>query len=81
MTRDGGFDEFAKNVKLLPHDSTSVIIRSYFGRFGMPHPLFVSTNGNLSTSMIERMDSFLRAFAAGELTNYSELVFKRYVVP
>jgi hypothetical protein len=81
MTRDGGFDEFAKNVRLLPHDSTSVIIRSYFGRFGAPHPLFVPTAGNLSTSMVERIDSFLHAFAAGELTNYSELVFKRYVTP
>jgi hypothetical protein len=81
MTRDGGFDDYAKNVKLLPHDSTSVIIRSYFGRFGMPHPLFVSAAGNLSTSLVERIDSFLRAFTAGELTNYSELVFKRYVTP
>src|SRR5215467_5225887 len=81
MTRDGGFDDFAKNVKYLPHDSTSVIIRSYFGRFGMPHPLFVPGAGNLSTSMVERIDTFLRAFSAGELTNYSELVFKRYVVP
>jgi hypothetical protein len=81
MTRDGGFDEFARNVKYLPHDSTSVIIRSYFGRFGMPHPLFVPAAGNLSTSLVERIDSFLRAFAAGELTNYSELVFKRYVTP
>jgi hypothetical protein len=31
--------------------------------------------------MIERMDSFLRAFAGGELTNYSDLVFHRYVIP
>lgn len=81
MTRDGGFDDYAKNVKLLPHDSASVIIRSYFGRFGMPHPLFVPSSGNISTSMVERMDSFLKAFAAGDLTNYSELVFKRYVTP
>jgi hypothetical protein len=41
----------------------------------------VPAGGNLSTSMIERMDSFLHAFAAGELTSYSELVFKRYVRP
>jgi hypothetical protein len=47
----------------------------------MPHPLFVPGAGNLSTSMVERIDTFLRAFSAGELTNYSELVFKRYVVP
>lgn len=81
MTRDGGFDGFAKNVALLPHDSTGVIIRSYFGRFGMPHPLYVSAPGNISTSMVERIDSFDRAFSAGELTSYSELVFKRYITP
>ncbi len=81
MTRDGGFDEYAKNVKLLPHDSTSVIIRSYFGRFGMTHPLYVPSQGNISTSMIEPMDSFLRAYAAGELRNYTDLAFGRYVTP
>jgi hypothetical protein len=81
MGRDGGFDAYAKNVKLLPHDSTSVIIRSYFGRFGMPHPLYVPSAGNLSTSMIEPMDAFNKAFAAGDLWNYSELVSKRYVTP
>lgn len=81
MGRDGGFDEYARNVKALPHDSKSVIIRSYFGRFGMQHPLHVQAAGNISTSMIEPMDSFVRAFDAGELTNYTELVFKRFVKP
>ncbi|HEX3868097.1 MAG TPA: hypothetical protein VHV78_15145 [Gemmatimonadaceae bacterium] len=81
MTRDGGFEQYARNVKLLPHDSASVIIRSYFGRFGMMHPLFVPAAGNISTSMIEPIDSFLRAFAAGELRTYSDLVFGRYVAP
>jgi len=81
MGRDGGFDEYARNVKTLPHDSTSVIIRSFFGRFGATHPLYVAGRGSVSTSMIEPMNSFLRAFAAGELTNYSALVFDRYVKP
>jgi hypothetical protein len=81
MTRDGGFDAYARNVKLLPHDSTSVIIRSYFGRFGRTHPLFVPGAMSISTSMIEPIDSFLRAYAAGELRTYSDLVFARYVAP
>jgi hypothetical protein len=80
MGRDGGFEEYAKNVKTLPHDSTSVIIRSFFGR-GMTHPLYVSGHGSVSTSMIEPMNSFLRAYAAGELTNYSALILDRYVKP
>ena len=57
--RDGGFDAYAQNVKTLPRDSTSVIIRSYFGRFGTTHPLYVPAPGNISTSMIEPIDSFV----------------------
>jgi hypothetical protein len=81
LTRDGGFDTYAKNVKTLPHDSTSVIIRSYFGRFGMTHPLFVSGASSISTSMIEPIDTFLRAVAAGDIHTYADLVFNGYVTP
>ena len=78
--RDGGFDEYMKNLKTLPHDSTSVIIRSYFGR-GMQHPLYLPSAGNVSVSMIETMNSFLRAYAAGEITSYASVVLERYVKP
>jgi len=81
LTRDGGFENYARNVKALPHDSTSVIIRSYFGRFGTVHPLFLPGISNISTSMIEPVDTFLRAFAAGEIRSYSDLVFNGYVTP
>lgn len=81
LTRDGGFDVYARNVKALPHDSTGVIIRSYFGRFGMSHPLFVPGAGNISTSMIEPIDTFLRTYAAGEIRTYGDLVFSGYVTP
>ena len=81
MNRDGGFDEYAKNVKSLPRDSTSVIIRSYFGRMGMQHPLFVPAFGNLSTSIVEPIDAFARAHTAGELSRYEDLVMSRYVKP
>jgi hypothetical protein len=81
LTRDGGFDAYARNVRTLPHDSTSVIIRSYFGRFGMTHPLFVSGASSISTSMIEPIDTFLRAVAAGDIRTYADLVFNGYVTP
>jgi hypothetical protein len=83
MGRDGGFDAYAHNVAMLPHDSSSVIIRSYFGgRFGAnQHPLYVPALGNLSTSLVERMDSFNRAYAAGEIQSYLELVSSRYITP
>jgi hypothetical protein len=81
MNRDGGFDTYAKNVKALPRDSTSVIIRSYFGRMGMQHPLFVPAFGNLSTSIVEPIDAFAKAHTAGELSSYQDLVMSRYVKP
>lgn len=81
ITRDGGFDAFAANVKAIPHDSTSVIIRSYFGRFGATHPLYVPGIANLSTSMIEPVDSFLRRYASGSIRSYPDLVFSGYVTP
>lgn len=81
ITRDGGFDEFAANVKTLPHDSTGVIIRSYFGRFGVAHPLFMPGRGAISASMIERLDSFLRRVQSGEIRTYPDLVFNGFVQP
>jgi len=81
ITRDGGFDEYAANVKALPHDSTGVIIRSYFGRFGVAHPLFTPGRGTISASMIERVDSFLKRVQAGEIRTYPDLVFNGFVQP
>jgi hypothetical protein len=81
INRDGGFDEYARNVRALPRDSASVIIRSYFGRFGMTHPLYVPGRFSLSTSMIEPIDSFLKRVAAGEVRTYADLVFNGYVKP
>ena len=81
INRDGGFDVYTRNVRALPHDSTSVIIRSYFGRFGMTHPLYVPGRFSLSTSMIEPIDSFLKRVAAGEIRTYADLVFNGYVKP
>lgn len=81
MTRDGGFDTFARNVKAIPHDSSSVIIRSYFGRFGTTHPLYVPGIASLSTSMIEPVDGFLHRYASGSIRTYPDLVFSDYVTP
>src|SRR5205823_5046856 len=73
MGRDGGFDTYARNVGILPRDSTSVIIRSYFGRFGGQHPLFLPAMGNVSTSMVELIDSFVKRFRDGEIRGYPDL--------
>jgi hypothetical protein len=81
IQRDQGFDRYVANVRALPHNAQSVIIRSYFGRFGQAHPLYVPAPGNVSTSMIEPMDSFLRRAAAREIGGYPDLVFSGYIQP
>jgi hypothetical protein len=81
IQRDEGFDRYAANVKALPHDATSVIIRSFFGRLGRQHPLFLPGDGNLSTSMIEPFDSFLHRYADGQIRGYGDLVFGGFITP
>jgi hypothetical protein len=81
IQRDQGFDRYATNVNALPHDASSVIIRSYFGRFGRAHPLYVPGPGNVSTSMIEPIDSFLKRVGARQIGGYQDLVFEGYIPP
>ena len=81
IQRNQGFDKYVANVRRLPHDSTSVIIRSYFGRFGMPHPLYVPAPGNISTSMAEPIRNFLRRYDAGEIRDYPDLVMSGFISP
>ena len=75
---NAAFDRFARNVTLLPHDTHGVIIRSYFGGgFGQPHPQNV--NGYLSTQMLQPIDFFVRAYQAGELSTYWDVVTRGLV--
>lgn len=80
IQRNEGFDRYAANVKALPHDASSVIIRSYFGR-GRPHPLYVPASGGVSTSMIETFDSFIRRYDSRGIRGYPDLVFAGFVTP
>jgi hypothetical protein len=56
LFRDGSFPRFARTVAALPRDRRSVIIRSYFGRFGAPHPQTV--DGYRSTQLLQSLDAF-----------------------
>lgn len=80
IERDEGFARYAANVRALPRDSSSVIIRSYFRRYGT-HPLYVPAPGNVSVSMVEPMAGFLKRYDAGGIRGYPDLVFAGYVAP
>ena len=84
LIRDGGFSQFAENVKRLPRDRRSVMIRSFFGvgyGYGMggSHPLNVS--GHYSTQILQTLDAFVSTYESGGVRSYYDLISKNYVDP
>jgi hypothetical protein len=84
LIRDGGFPQFAENVKQLPRDRRSVMIRSFFGYgygFGTAgsHPLNVS--GHYSTQILQTLDAFVATYDSGGVRSYYDLISKNYVAP
>ena len=81
LMRDGvSFDRFAANVRRLPRDQRSVIIRSYFGGgFYRPHPNAVP--GYYSTQLLQTLDSFVAEHEAGGYQTYRDVVTKHVLEP
>lgn len=84
LIRDGGFPQFAENVKLLPRDRRSVMVRSFFGfgygyGTGGAHPLNVS--GHYSTQILQTVDAFISTYESGGVRSYYDLISKNYVEP
>ncbi|MCI0337994.1 MAG: hypothetical protein L0226_10475 [Acidobacteria bacterium] len=75
LMRGDDFDRFAENIKLLPRDEKSVIIRSYFnGTWGYPHPQ--SVNGYFSTQLLQTIDSFVKEHAGDGYRSYTDVISK-----
>ena len=73
--REEEFTRFAENVKLLPRDAGSVIIRSYFnGTWGYSHPQTIG--GYYSTQLLQTMESFVKEFSSGGYESYSDVISK-----
>jgi len=67
---EGTFDRFVENLARLPHNSSSVLIRSVFRYFGrtMPRP------GDGSVSQVEPIERLLSETASGRIQRYGDLV-------
>lgn len=75
LMRESTFDSFAATVRALPHDSKSVIVRSYFGGgFYGPHPQ--SVPGYFSTQLLQTVDTFASESSKGGYSTYMDLVSK-----
>lgn len=75
LMREGGFDQFAKNVKSLPRDERSVIIRSYFSgaySYSLPQAL----PGYFSTQLLQTMESFVKEYQNNGYQSYGDVVTK-----
>ena len=70
LFRDGGFERYMENLNRLPHSNRSVMIRSIFGRFGLPE----SVPGYYSTSTMQSLNELLANFSAGKYQMYSDLL-------
>jgi hypothetical protein len=81
LMRDGvSFDRFAANVRRLPRDQRSVIIRSYFGGgFYRQHPNTVP--GYYSTQLLQTLESFVAEHEAGGYQTYRDVVTKHVLEP
>ncbi|MCW5967795.1 MAG: hypothetical protein KIT57_04720 [Blastocatellales bacterium] len=78
LMREGGFERFAENLKSLPTDSRSVIIRSYFGG-GFGYRLPQTVPGYYSTQLLQTIPSLLQEVARGGYDSYSDLVTKHAI--
>jgi hypothetical protein len=77
LSREGTFGKFAENLKSLPVDDHSVIIRSYFNFYAPPHPQ--SIPGHFSTQLLEKISDLIHQCDAGGCESYSEIVTKNSI--
>jgi hypothetical protein len=73
LIRDGSFEHYARTVAALPHDTTSVIIRSYFGGGFFREPLPQSVPGYYSTQLLQRISAFAARQARRDYSTYRDL--------
>ncbi len=74
---DGFLDEFAENIRYLPTDSRSVIIRAFVNLSQKAHPKRV--NSHLMTTVVQYTRSFSQLFADGAYRSYFDLGVKNYM--
>ncbi len=73
LYREGTFGKFMANVRRLPRDAKSVVIRSYFGGgFGMVLPQ--TQPGYYSTQLLQPLDALVAGFDGGAFATYQDLV-------
>jgi hypothetical protein len=78
LQRQGTFDKFVENLKQLPIDNRSVMIRSYFNYYAPPHPQ--AEPNHFSTQLLQRIEDLLKQCANGECESYNDIVTKNSIL-
>jgi hypothetical protein len=78
LQRQGTFDKFVENLKLLPIDNRSLMIRSYFNYYAPPHPQ--AEANHFSTQLLQRIEDLLKQCASGECESYNDIVTKNSIL-
>ena len=73
VMRDGKFSAYVRSIASLPHDATSVFIRSFFGGGGHGE----SVPGYYSTQLLQKVDVFLTE--ASTYSSYRQLVQSNFL--
>jgi hypothetical protein len=74
LQRQGTFDKFIENVKTLPVDNQSLMIRSYFNYYAPKHPQ--AEGDHFSTQLLQRISDLIRLCDAGGCEAYMDIVTK-----
>lgn len=77
LFEDGLFTAFADNVRKLPISEHSLFIRWVYQRYYHPARL----TGQRSTSLLQRMNVFLKDFDAERYQNYGDVISINYIAP
>ena len=78
LARQGTFDKFVENLKSLPIDNRSMIIRSYFNYYAPSHPQ--AEPNHFSTQLLQRIEDLLKQCSTGECDNYNDIVTKNSIL-
>jgi hypothetical protein len=71
------FSDFVKNVKKLPTNERSLLLRSTFSHYGHPERL----PGYQFHSMLQKVSVFLKDFDQGRYRTYEDLIMTHYIAP
>jgi hypothetical protein len=78
LQRQGTFDKWVENLKALPIDDHSVIIRSYFNYYAPPHPQ--AEPNHFSTQLLQKIEDLIKMCAAGDCDRYEDIVTKNSIL-